>query len=343
LRSALIVRLSAIGDVVHALPMLSALFRHGWQVGWLAEPPGRVLLQAHPYLWQLAEAPRARRFHLGQARAVVRDLRARHYDVALDVQGLWKSAAWARLAGARRAIGYGRAGRVEPASSVLLHERSSLDPAAVHVIDENLALLRALGIEAVGAREFVFPETEAEARAVEAGLAAAALEPGGFAILNAGGGWPEKLWPAEGYGAVARGLRERGLPSLVTWGPGEEALADRVVAASAGAAQRCFPTDLRQFVELARRARVMVAADTGPLHLACAVGTPVVGIYGPTDPARNGPFHPDDVVVRRAGPPDRRHRGRFQVTPEELRAIPPAEVLEAVDRRLARAAAAERA
>jgi heptosyltransferase-1 len=164
------------------------------------------------------------------------------------------------------------------------------------------------------------------------------VAPGAFAILNAGGGWPEKLWPAEGYGVVARGLRDRGLRALATWGPGEEALAGRVVAASAGAAQRAFPTDLRQFLELARRARVMVAADTGPLHLACAVGTPVVGLYGPTDPARNGPFSADDLVVRRQGPPDPRHRGRFAVGPAEMASITPAEVLEAVDRRLARPA-----
>ena len=340
MRTALIVRLSAIGDIVHALPLLSALHHHGWQVGWLAEPPGRALLEGHPYLWHLAAAPARRRFDLRQARATVRELRRRAYDVAIDVQGLWKSAAWARLSGARRVVGYGGAGRVEPASAALLHEKMPLDPAAAHVIDENLALLRAVGVEAAGAREFVFPDFEREARDVERALAAAGIRSGEFAILNAGGGWPEKLWPAEGYGAVARGLRERGLRALVSWGPGEEALADRVVAASAGAAERCFPTGLRAFVELARRARVMVAADTGPLHLACAVGTPVVGIFGPTDPGRNGPFHPDDVVVRRAGPADARHRGRFRVGPDELAAIPPAEVLEALDRRLARASAA---
>jgi ADP-heptose:LPS heptosyltransferase len=225
---------------------------------------------------------------------------------------------------------------VEPFSALLLRERVAPEPAAVHVIDENLALLRALGIEAVGTREFVFPDLEPQGRQVEAALAAAGVAPGTFAILNAGGGWPEKLWPAEGYGAVARGLRERGLAALVTWGPGEEALADRVVAASAGAARRCFPTDLRQFVELARRARVMVAADTGPLHLACAVRTPVVGIYGPTDPARNGPFSADDVVVRRQGPPDPRHRGRLVIPPAALSSVTAAEVLDAIDRRLAR-------
>ena len=335
---ALLLRLSAIGDIVHALPMLSALHRHGWQAGWLAEPPGRALLDGHPYLWHLAAAPPARRFSAAQARAAVRELRAKRYDLAVDVQGLWKSAAWGRLSGARRLVGYAGAARVEPLSSLLLHERVAPPAGAVHVIDENLALLRAAGIEAVGTREFAFPDTRAQAQEVEAALAAAGVAPGTFAILNAGGGWPEKLWPPEGYGGLARGLRERGLAALVTWGPGEEALADRVVAASGGAARRCFPTGLRQFLELARRARVMVAADTGPLHIACAVGTAVVGIYGPTDPARNGPFSPDDVVVRRHGPADPRHRGRFQVTPRDLAAITADEVLEAVDRRLARAA-----
>jgi ADP-heptose:LPS heptosyltransferase len=335
---ALLLRLSAIGDIVHALPMLSALHRHGWQAGWLAEPPGRALLDGHPYLWHLAAVPSSRRFSAAQARAAVRELREKRYDLAVDVQGLWKSAAWGRLSGARRLVGYAGAARVEPLSSLLLHERVAPPAGAVHVIDENLALLRAAGIEAVGTREFAFPDTRAQAQEVEAALAVAGVAPGTFAILNAGGGWPEKLWPAERYGVLARGLRERGLAALVTWGPGEEALADRVVAASGGAARRCFPTDLRQFLELARRARVMVAADTGPLHIACAVGTSVVGIYGPTDPARNGPFSPDDVVVRRHGPADPRHRGRFQVTPRDMAAITANEVLEAVDRRLARAA-----
>jgi ADP-heptose:LPS heptosyltransferase len=339
LKTALLVRLSAIGDVVHALPMVSALHHQGWRVGWLAEPPGRSLLEGHPYLWHLAAAPAARRFDLAQARATVGELRRRAYDVALDVQGLWKSAAWARLSGARRVVGYGRAGRVEPASSLLLHETMDPDRAARHVIDENLALLRALGVEAAGTREFVFPDLAREAAQVDAALGAAGLRAGEFAILNAGGGWPEKLWPPESYGALAPALRARGLRALVAWGPGEDALAERVVAASGGAAERCFPTGLRQLVELARRARIMIAADTGPLHLACAVGTPVVGIFGPTDPARNGPFSPDDEVVRREGPPDPRHRGRFRVDAEALRAIPPAEVLAAVERRLARAGA----
>ena len=169
-----------------------------------------------------------------------------------------------------------------------------------HVIDKNLALLRPLGIEAVGLREFPLPfSAEAVAR-VDAGLSG--LGGSGLVVLNPGGGWASKLWPAERFGELAKGLHRLGLRPLVSWGPGEEGLADRVVAASGGAAVRSFPTTLLDYVEIARRARLVVAADTGPLHLACAVGTPVVALFGPTDPARNGPFAPEDVVVRRTPP-----------------------------------------
>jgi ADP-heptose:LPS heptosyltransferase len=127
---------------------------------------------------------------------------------------------------------------------------------------------------------------------------------------------------------------ERGFRSLVTWGPGEERLAERVVAASRDAATRCFPTTLVEYVAIARRARLVVGADTGPLHLACAVGTPVVGIYGPTDPARNGPFSAQDVVVRRTPLCSPCHRKRCAIHDGVMGAITAAEVLRAIDRRL---------
>jgi lipopolysaccharide heptosyltransferase I len=305
---ALVVRLSAIGDVVHVLPAASALRAHGWEVGWVVEPAARPLLESHPLLTHLTPVPSARRFRVGPARAAVAALRAHRYDVALDFQGLWKSAAWARLSGAGRVIGWSRRWRREPMSAVLAGERVDLPATVRHVIDENLALLRPLGIDAVGRREFAFAPGPGEAEAVDRGLAQLGVARNDLVVLNPGGGWPEKLWPAESFGALARLLRERGLRPLVSWGPGEEPLADRVVAASGGAAVRGFPTSLPGLVELARRARLVVAGDTGPLHLACAVGTPVVALFGPTDPARNGPFSADDRVLRapsRAGPADR--------------------------------------
>ena len=329
----LLVRLSAIGDVVHTLPVAAALKRRGWRVSWIVEPAARPLLEGNPAVTQVVPAPPARAWRLGAVRAAAAELRRTRREAALDLQGLWKSAGWARLAGAGRAIGFAPRWRREPLSSVLLTEQAMLGPEAVHVIDKNLALLRTVGISALGLREFPLPPTQAMAVQVAERLQAEAVGDG-YVVLNPGGGWASKLWPAEFFGRVAIGLRERGLASLVSWGPGEEKLADRVVAASEGAARRAFPTTLLEYVELARRARLVVAADTGPLHLACAAGAPVVGIFGPTDPARNGPWAPADLTVRRRPLCSPCHRRRCPVHEGVMRAIPPEEVLKAIDRRL---------
>ena len=335
---AVIVRLSAIGDVVHTLPALAVLHRHGWETGWIVEPPARPLLEGNPSLSRLWPAPPARLTAWGVAHRVLADVRAKEYDVALDFQGLWKSATWARLTGAGRVVGLSRKWRREPGSSVLLGESAEPPPGITHVIDENLALLRPVGIDEIGAREFPLPAAVAERQAIAHALSATGMER--FAILNPAGGWPGKLWRAQNFGAVARGLRDRGLPSLVTWGPGEEELAERVVATSAGAARRAFATTLLEYVELARRARLVVAADTGPLHLACAVGTPVVALFGPTDPARNGPFSPGDVVVRPPAIEAAARGGRYRVEGAVMDEISVEQVLAAIDRRLAPDAAA---
>jgi len=329
----LLVRLSAIGDVVHTLPVAAALKRRGWRVSWIVEPAARPLLEGNPAVTQVVPAPPARAWRLAAVRSAAAELRRTRREAALDLQGLWKSAGWARLAGAGRAIGFAPRWRREPLSSVLLTEQAMLGPEAVHVIDKNLALLRTVGISALGLREFPLPPTQAMAVQVAERLQAEAVGDG-YVVLNPGGGWASKLWPAEFFGRVAIGLRDRGLASLVSWGPGEEKLADRVVAASEGAARRAFPTTLLEYVELARRARLVVAADTGPLHLACAAGAPVVGIFGPTDPARNGPWAPADLTVRRRPLCSPCHRRRCPVHEGVMRAIPPEEVLKAIDRRL---------
>jgi heptosyltransferase-1 len=330
---ALVVRLSAIGDVVHTLPAAAALRREGWSVGWAVEPLSRVLLDKNPAVDEVQGLPAARRFRLGDARSALAALRHTRYDLALDFQGLWKSAAWARLSGARRVLGYARPWRREPASALLVSERVPLPPEAVHVIDKNLALLRGIGIDAVGTRQFPLPDTAAEASRVDHELRASGLRD--FVVLNPGGGWVSKLWPAERFGALAVKLRDRGLPAVVTWGPGEESLADRVVAASGGIATRCFPTTLLEYVEIARRSRLVVAADTGTLHLACAIGTPVVGLFGPTDPVRNGPFAPADRTVRRVPPCAPCHRRVCPTHQGIMDAISVEEVLQAIDERLA--------
>ena len=328
----LLVRLSAIGDVVHTLPVAAALKSRGWRVSWLVEPSARPLLEGNPAVAEVVVAPPARALRLGAVRSALVEVRRPRREVALDLQGLWKSAAWARLAGARRVIGFAPRWRREPLSAMLMTEQEPMGPEAVHVIDKNLALLVAVGLSVQGLREFPLPATEAAGARVAAALGAE--DPGEYVVLNPGGGWASKLWPAEFFGRVAQGLRARGLTALVTWGPGEEKLADRVVAASAGAARRSFPTTLLEYVELARRARLVVAADTGPLHLACAAGVPVVAIFGPTDPARNGPWSPQDITVRRRPLCSPCHRRRCPMHDGVMQAIPPEEVLKAIDRRL---------
>jgi heptosyltransferase-1 len=329
---ALVVRLSSIGDVVHTLPALAALHNSGWEIDWIVEPKSAPLLDGHPALQRTIHLPKVSMLRPRFVRALLRDLHSESYDVALDMQGLWKSAVWARFSGAQRVVGYAPTWRREPMSAWLVPEQFSQPGGIAHVIDLNLALLRTLNIEAVGLREFPLPTTDAQAQRVEQSLAELGLGP--FAILNPGGGWPSKLWPADRYGLVARALKDRGLISIVTWGPGEERLASDVVEASGGAAVRAFPTDLLEYIELARRAQIVIAADTGPLHLAGAVGTAVVGIYGPTDPARNGPFHTDDVVVRRTPLCAPCHRRRCPLHEGVMKAIQPEEVVHAVETRL---------
>ena len=333
---ALLVRLSAIGDVVHTLPVAAVLREQGFEVDWVVEPAARPLIEGNPAVSHAIAAPAARAPGIARAWSAAAALRDDRHDVALDAQGLWKSAAWARASGARRVIGFGGPWRKEPLSEMLLGIRVRLDPEPAHVMDKNLALLRALDIRAEGRRECPLPAATTEAQRVREQLAAS--DWGDFAILNPGGGWGSKLWPPAYYGKVAEGLAARGLVPVVTWGPGEQACADAVVAASGGTARLCFPTTLLEYAELARRARVVVAADTGPLHLACAVGSPVVGVFGPTDPARNGPFGADDITVRRQPLCSPCHKRRCSLHDGVMAAIPPSEVLVAVDRRLARAA-----
>jgi ADP-heptose:LPS heptosyltransferase len=161
------------------------------------------------------------------------------------------------------------------------------------------------------------------------------LAPSGFALINPGAGWPNKQWPAERFGAVARQLRDTsGLRPFVLWGAREASLADAVVSASSGAATRAPETTLADLLALSRAAALMISGDTGPVHIAAAVGTPIVGLYGPTWPARNGPWHPDDEVVSRADSCACHHKRQCQRASRCIDDITIDEVNAAVARRL---------
>jgi ADP-heptose:LPS heptosyltransferase len=231
-------------------------------------------------------------------RQQLRRLRASAFDLALDFQGLLKSATIARLSGARRVYGFSRETLREPASRFLL-SRSVPVPRDIHVIRKNLALVQsALRIPvSEDADDFEFPIATGQFHKNEA---KASTPVGDYALLNPGGGWPTKLWSAERFGRLADELWSHfGLYSLVTYGPGEAELAQTVLSASQTGKASAVSLSLKGFYELARNARVYVGGDTGPTHIAVAAGVPLVGLFGPTEWWRNGSPRAADICVER--------------------------------------------
>jgi lipopolysaccharide heptosyltransferase I len=306
----LVVKLGSIGDIVHTLPAVAAI-RHGMpdaEITWVVERRSSEILKDNPLLDHLIEVDtKALRRGLmsGETlrapRQQLRRLRASAFDVALDFQGLLKSASIARLSGARRVFGYSREGLREPASGFLLSKKIYV-PKQTHVINKALQLVSgALGIDVPAqSSDLAFPigigaAHEAEARAV------AAETSGRYAVLNPAGGWPTKLWSAERFGQLADAIWSHfGLHSLVTYGPGELELAETVKKTSLSGKTRLASLSLKGFYALVQQARIYVGGDTGPTHLAVAAGTPIVGLFGPTEWWRNGSPKPDDVCVERS-------------------------------------------
>jgi heptosyltransferase I len=314
----LIVRLGAMGDIIHALPAVTAIRAALPQatIGWLVEDkwtellgaasnncaPGTVCAQRplvnvvhsinlkrwrssllHPATWS-------------EFRASISQLRAGHYDVALDFQGAIRSALLARAAGAERKTGF--TDPREPLARFLYSER--FPRPGEHVIEQNYAFAAQALKDLLDQKEFRLlapqfphdPDAEAWATSEIRRLGIAS-----FAIMNPGAGWGAKQWPAERYGQVAQALAMHNIKTLVNAAQGEETLAKAVVEASKGSAVVTTST-IGQLIALTRRARLFLGGDTGPLHLAAALGVPVVGLFGPTDPGRTGPFGTRAVALR---------------------------------------------
>jgi heptosyltransferase-1 len=306
----LIVRLSAMGDVIHTLPAayaLRAAFPEA-KIGWVIEERWAELLCAPGTVRRgprSAQRPLVDWLHavnltgwrkslftiptLQEIAKVWNDVRSVRYDVAVDLQGAIRSAVLARWSGAR--VRYGAAEpRESPAS--LWYTRSVATYGA-HVIEQNLSVVEAVAQKTLPVPGVELPRDLEADRQTEQRLAESGA--GAFAILNPGAGWGAKRWPAERYGRVARALAENGVRSILNYGPGEEDLAREAEAASQGTAKpmRCSISEL---IALTRRARLFIGGDTGPLHLAAALQIPVVAIFGPTNPARNGPYGPSNAA-----------------------------------------------
>ena len=343
----LIVKLSSIGDIVHTLPSLAAIKRAlpNAEVSWVVERRSAEILRDNPLVDRLIEVDtKALRRGLvsGETlrapRQQLRQLRASAFDLALDFQGLLKSAAIARLSGARRIFGFSREGLREPPSRFLL-SRTILVSKQTHVIRKGLELVKgSLGISVPGtAKDFEFPLAinpchEREAQEAADGTGA------GYAILNPGGGWPTKLWSAERFGRLADELwQKHGLHSLVTHGPGEAELAQTVLSASKSNRAQAVRLSLKGFYALAKNARIYIGGDTGPTHLAVAAGAPVVGLFGPTEWWRNGSPYDEDICIERNDIDCRADCHRRACSKWICLDIEVERVLDAVTERLARA------
>ena len=297
MRAMLIVRLGALGDIIHTLPMAAALRARypDAVIDWVVDERHQHVLDLVPILNRRIVL-RTRSASLAtRVNELWRTLVRQRYDIAIDAQGLLKSSAVARLSGAGRVLGFTSAHLRERSAGVFYTERHDPGDGAAHVIHKNLTLAGALGADVSHIR---FPLDAPSGVSEETGPRDAAHE--GFVVLNPGAGWPNKQWPQARFSALARWLRDTaGLRSVVTWGPGDEDLARAVVDGGGGAAELSPPTTIPELAGVLQRACLVVAGDTGPAHLAGALGTPVVGLYGPTNPARNGPWSQKDVAVSR--------------------------------------------
>lgn len=291
----LVVRLGALGDVVHTVPAVAALRRAfpAAHIDWLVDAKHRGVVDLVTAIDRTIplDAPT-----LSGWSAVVRTLRTTAYDLAVDFQGLLKSAVLARASGAARVIGFSLWHLREKTARPFYSDVH--DAEGGHVVFKNLRLLEAVGIHDAERQPVEFPLAAVDSPALETLRERISDQP--FALINPGAAWPNKRWPAERFGEAAAFLRAAcGITPVVLWGPGEEALARSVVAASDASAIIAPPTTIADLVALSRGAAIVVSGDTGPLHIATAVGTPTVSIFGPTDPARNGPIAAPDAAVSR--------------------------------------------
>ena len=310
-RKLLIVRLGSMGDIIHTLPAVTALRSAfpGAILGWVVEECWAELLCTlpEPRSGPLSvRRPLVDRVHIvntkawrasplstqtwEQIAAGFSELRAQRYELAVDFQGAVRSALIARWSGARVVYGF-----TQPRENVAsMFYGRQVSARGSHVVEQNLSLAEGVVRRPLELPKIQFSHDQAVENRYEERFG---KNFGDFALVNPGAGWGAKRWPAERYGDVAKALAAEGMKSLINFGPGEERLMQEVESASGGAATG-VACSLTELIALTRRARIFIGGDTGPMHLAAALGIPVVAIFGPTNPARNGPFGTHSIVLR---------------------------------------------
>lgn len=310
----LVIRLSSIGDIVHTLPAVSALGRaqSQAQIHWAIEDRYSDLLQGNPFVHRVIKLDTLgwrRNLASGNTIAAMMQgldaLREFTYEAAIDFQGLIKSAIFARLSHSKRRIGLSSKWLREPLAAAFYTDRVS-PQGCTHVIEFNRALVQSLG-KIPPEWEFPLPDNFQDKEAV--GKQLQNLGTSEYVIINPGGGWKSKRWSPANYAELVSQLAVQvPFDILVTGSEQEKDLAREILTSANVQRAKWFPSNLLQFISLARGAKLLIGGDTGPLHLAAAVGTPLVVLFDSTDPRntpeRNGPFHPADIVLCGAKSPN---------------------------------------
>ncbi len=303
----LVVRLSSVGDIVHALPAVAALGRTYPQasIHWAVETRYAPLLEGNPYVRQVIKLDtlgwRKRLTSSGTIEEILqsfRRLKELPYDAAIDLQGLLKTGLLTWITRSRERLGFEGKWLREPAAGLFYTHRIS-PQGRRHIVEINLSLVEYLGARP-GTWEFPLPDHDEERAAVLERLAGSGVAE--YIIVNPGGGWQAKRWSPENYAQAIRRLAgELPFDILLTGSEQEEGWIRGIVERAETPRAKWFPSTLLEFIALARGAKLLIGGDTGPLHLAAAVGTPLVAIFDSSDsrntPERNGPFNAADVVL----------------------------------------------
>jgi len=309
-RRFLVVRLGSLGDIVHTFPAIAAL-RESFpasEIIWLTSARYKLLVQSSGLasaIWTTETRS------VSSLRKTIREIRGASFDTAIDYQGLWKSASWPFLAGVKRRIGFSSESVREFGVPLLYTDR--VRATSAHVAEQNGELSRRAGAKNTVA-DFHLDPPPLQREDLSKYLPSEGMKH--YIVLSPGGGWRSKCWPPERFGALSKKIfQSLSFRCLVNYGPGEEDLACKVRAASGDADPLLFNGELAVLMSVLRGAICVVGGDTGPLHLAVALGTPVVAVFGPTNPARNGPYRntstsasaqspgrrdPQDIVLRAA-------------------------------------------
>jgi lipopolysaccharide heptosyltransferase I len=325
-RRILLIKLSSLGDIINALPTAAALRRvfPSASVTWLVKREWAEVLEANPHIDRVMTLD----FSMRGWSSAVAAIRSVRFDLAVDLQGLFRSALLGWLSGAPVRVGFA-AGR--EGSSWFYTRRVPMPPSVLHAVDRCLMLARDLGAspEAAGL-EFPLPEDPAAESRVSRWLFAQGVAPGAvLAAVNPSPRWPTKQWSPASFAAVADRLQTEGVVVVIVGAPADRSVVDDVIGRMRQPpVDLCGKTGLKDLIALFRRLQVVITNDSGPMHLAAALGTPVVAIFGPTDPARNGPYGPGHVVLQSGIPcsPCFRRRCLNPVEMECMTAIGPDQV-----------------